>query len=145
MRTSAGWSDACILNVSSRGLLVHAKQSVAEGASIELRHREHVILAQVIWHSGSRVGLQALDWVPVDDILMLSQSPTFQLTASSGRAVEWRKLPGTHEDSRLIGRMIEFASVGIIALALSCGLFSMVMHALQDSMERVRVALDGRP
>ena len=44
MRTSAGWSDACILNVSSRGALIHAKRPITQGSVVELRHGDHVIV-----------------------------------------------------------------------------------------------------
>ena len=143
MRTSTGWSDACILNVSSRGLLITANQSVAEGTSIELRHREHVILAQVIWRSGSRAGLHAEDWVPVDEILILSHSSVLRLAAGGCAGAERRKRPRTHDDSRLTGRMIEFASVAIIAITLSFGLYSLVADALGEPMARIRLAFDG--
>jgi len=143
MRTSAGWSDACILNVSSRGLLIRANQTVAEGSNIELRHREHVIVAQVIWRSGLRAGLHAEDWVPVDEILILSHSSALQLTAGSCGGVERRQQPRTHDDSRFLGRMIEFASVAVIAITLSGGLFSLVVRALDEPMARIRLALDG--
>ncbi len=143
MHTSSGWSDACILNVSSRGLLIHANQSFAEGTSIELRHRDYVIIAQVVWRSGPRAGLHAESGVPVDEILMLSQSPALQLTAGGQGEAERRKQPRSHEDNRLLGRMIEFASVAIIAVVLSLGVFSLVVQALGGPMARIRVALDG--
>jgi len=143
MRTSAGWSDACILNVSSRGLLIRANQTIAEGSNIELRHREHVIVAQVVWRCGQRAGLQAEDWVPVDEIMILSHTPLLQLTAGGPGQVERRKQPRTHDDSRLLGRMIEFASVAIIAITLSGGLYTLVAEALGEPMARIRLALDG--
>ena len=143
MRSSSGWSDACILNVSSRGLLVNASQTMIEGMNVELRHREHVILARVVWRDGSRAGLQADDWVPVDEILILSQSPSFQLTAAGRGQVERRKQPRTHDDSRLLGRAMEFASVAIIAITLSCGLYSLVSEVFGEPMARIRTALGG--
>ncbi|HEX6661903.1 MAG TPA: PilZ domain-containing protein [Sphingomicrobium sp.] len=143
MRSSAGWSDACILNVSSRGLMIHSNQSVAEGASIELRHCEHVIVAQVVWRSGSRAGLLSEDRVPVEQILLLSQSPALQLTAGGRVEIERRKRPRSHENSRQLGRMVEFASVAIIGLALSIGVVSLVAEALGRPMDRIRVALDA--
>ena len=143
MRTSAGWSDACILNVSSRGLLINANQTVVQGSNIELRHREHVIAARVVWRSGSRAGLHAEDWVPVDEILILSRSSILQLTAGGSAQVERRKQPRTHDDSRLLGRTIEFASIAIIAITLSCGLYSLVAEALGEPMARIRIALGG--
>lgn len=116
---------------------------VAEGSNIELRHSEHVIVAQVVWRNGSRAGLHAEDWVPVDEILILSHSSGLQLTAGGPGQVERRQQPRTHDDNRLLGRMIEFASVAVIAIVLSAGLYSLVAEALDEPMARIRLALDG--
>ena len=37
MRSTVGWSDACILNLSSRGLMVHANFSALEAGVSRLR------------------------------------------------------------------------------------------------------------
>src|SRR6187200_314323 len=83
IRAMCGWSDACILNISSRGLMINAPAAVAaQGSTIELWHADHVIVATVVWRRGSRAGLQTDDRVPVDDILALSSATTLQLTAA---------------------------------------------------------------
>ena len=113
MRTNWGWSDACILNVSSRGLLINAGAAAAlTGGRIELWHGEQVIVGTVIWRQGTRAGLQSDDQVPVDDILAISQAPSLQLTAGQWPGVERRKRPRSDDDSRLRARAMEFAAIG---------------------------------
>lgn len=141
LRTTAGWSDACILNVSSRGLLIHAQAVTHQGATIEVRHGDHAIVARVMWREGPKAGLFAEDGVPVEDILTLSQSPTLQLTAGGGGHVERRRKPRTHEDNRLRARAMEFAAIGFIAASLSGGLFVLVEEALARPLAYVEAAL----
>ena len=94
-----GWSDACILNVSSRGLMINAPAAAAaQGHTIELWHGDRVIVATVVWRR-PRAGLQTEDRVPVDDILALSSATTLQLTAAPWPAVDRRKQPRAEDDS----------------------------------------------
>jgi hypothetical protein len=57
IRTSAGWGDACILNISSRGMMIHSNRPAPKDGQVELRHAEHVIAGRVIWQNGPRLGL----------------------------------------------------------------------------------------
>src|SRR4051812_38360012 len=81
IRTDTGWGDACILNVSSGGLLIHSGQAPAEGSTIELRHGGHAVTARVAWSDGPRVGLCANGRLPIEQFLLLSESPALRLTA----------------------------------------------------------------
>lgn len=141
VRTVAGWADACILNVSSRGLLIHSKGPAQTGSVIELRHGPYAIVARVAWRDGSRFGLSAEDRVPVDEILTLSQSPSLQLTAGHPPGAERRRQPRSHEDSRLAGRAFEFASLAVIAVSLSAGVLLMVLDAFAAPLAAVQAAL----
>jgi hypothetical protein len=141
MRTCAGWSDACILNISSRGLLIQSAHAFSQGSVIELRHRDHVIVGRVVWRDGAKAGLQADERLPVEQILSLADSPVLSLTAGSPGPVERRKIPRTHEQSRVQSRMLEFVGVAIIAAMLSIGAFVMVGEALAHPLAKVRLAL----
>lgn len=143
MRSGAAWSDACILNVSSRGLLINAASGASPllGRTIEVRHGDHVIVAEVVWSNGTRAGLRSEQRVPVNEILALSSAPSLQLTSSQWPQVERRKRRRTHEDNRVRGRALEFAGVGIIAIALGFGAVSLVHQAFAKPMAVVAGAL----
>src|SRR3954469_20277596 len=79
IRTESGWGDACILNISSRGLLIHSGQAPAEGSTVELRHGVHAVTARVVWSDGPRVGLCANGRLPIEQFLLLSESPALRL------------------------------------------------------------------
>lgn len=140
LRHGSSWSDACILNVSSRGLMIHAGRPMARGTQVELRRGEHVIVARVMWRDGGRAGLRAEDRVPVEEIIRLGQSPALQLTARTG---ERRKQPRAPDHSRLRARTIEFAGMVVIAVSLAGGGLTMMHAAFARPLQLVAAALAG--
>ena len=144
MRASSGWSDACILNVSSRGLLINASTAdgAATGSIIELRHCDQVIVGEVVWRKGTRAGLRTDQRVPVEEIMALGTATAFQLTADWPLA-ERRTRPRSHDESRLRSRAIEFAGVAVIGACLAAALFSMVEAAFARPLAMVQTALGG--
>jgi hypothetical protein len=141
LRMGARWSDACILNVSARGVLIHASEPPQRGSYVELRRDDKVIIGRVMWASGSRAGLRAQDRVPVEAIVTAKAAQSLRLTARPVGRVERRRVPRDHERSRLRGRIMQFASVAAIGATLSVAVFSMVAQALAEPLSRVRTAL----
>jgi hypothetical protein len=143
MLTGAVWSDACILNISSRGLLIQSGRSTPQGSVVELRRGDQVIVARVVWRDGIRAGLRAEERLPVESILTLSQSASLRLTASSDRPVERRLDRRAHEESRHRARAFEFASIIVVSACLGATAFTMVEQALARPMAFVEAALKG--
>jgi hypothetical protein len=142
LRMGAHWSDACILNISSRGLMIQASRAAPEGTVIELWKGDYVIVARVVWREGARAGLRSEDRVPVEEILSLAQSPGLQLTATTGRPpYERRNRLRTHEDSRIRARMMEFGSAVVIALFFAGSAYGLVEQALAKPLAAVRNVL----
>lgn len=143
MLLGSSWSDACILNISARGLLIQSGRSTPQGSVVELRRGDHVIVARVVWRLGLRAGLRAEGALPVEEILTLGQSPSLQLTASMRRAAERRQRARTEDESRHRARAFEFVSVVVIAACFGAMAFSMVERALARPMAFVEAALAG--
>ncbi|HET7575817.1 MAG TPA: hypothetical protein VFK19_04515 [Sphingomicrobium sp.] len=141
MRMGAFWSDACILNVSSRGLMIRASRAAQQGSVIEVWRGDLVIVARVVWRSGVRAGLQAEDRVPVEEIMMIGQSPSLQLIAGERPSYERRKRPRTHEQSRFRAKALEFASVAAIAACLAGAAAITMEKALARPLAMVSFAL----
>lgn len=144
LRSGARWSDACILNISSRGLMIQAGRAGPEGSEVELRRGDHVIIARVVWREGARAGLLTDDRLPVEEIMSIGQANALQLVASHGSLVERRKLPRKKtDDARLRGRAFEFLGVGAIAIVLSLGIWGMAEQAFAAPLARIEAALGG--
>lgn len=140
LRDGASWSDACILNISSRGLMIHTGRPIRCGTEVEICRGDHMIVARVMWRDGGRAGLRAEGLVPVEDIVMLGQAPALQLTAESG---ERRRHPRPEDSSRLGGRAIEFAGVLAVVATLATAGVSMVDSAFARPMAAIASALGG--
>jgi hypothetical protein len=138
LRHGMSWSDTCILNLSSRGLMIHTSRPIAQGTQVEIRRGEYVIVARVVWRDGARAGLQADDRLPVEEILTLGQSPALQLTAADG---ERRKRPRSQDYSRLRGRAMEYAGVLAIGVSLAGCAMSLVHDALAGPLAAVSAVL----
>ena len=69
MRSESGWSDACILNVSSGGLLVYSAGGARPGSHVEIRRGGSLIIANVVWRSNQRIGLCSHHPVPIQEML----------------------------------------------------------------------------
>ena len=145
MRAGAAWRDACILNVSSRGLMINAPHAASGllGSTVEVWHGERLIVAEVVWSRGTRAGLRSADPVPVEDILALSSASSLQLTAAPWPQVERRKRSRSHDESRVRARALEFAAITAIAAFLGLGALALVQQALAQPLQSVRVALTG--
>lgn len=144
LRLGARWSDACILNVSARGVLIHTREAAERGSYVELRRGEQVIVGRVMWRSGSRVGLRAQDRVPVEAIVTSKGSEALRLCASQVAPIERRRTPRGSGESRLRGRAMEFVSVAVIGAGLSIAVVSMMAEALAHPLSQVTGALGGQ-
>jgi hypothetical protein len=138
MRASSGWTDARILNISSRGLLIHAGRPVAPGSQVELWRGDQVIAARVVWRDGARAGLEAQGRIPIDEILTLGQAPGLRLTAA-----ERRSPSRTHTRSRERARAYQFGGTVVIALICAGVAFGMIEQALARPLAVVTAALGG--
>jgi hypothetical protein len=143
LRAPSGWTDACILNVSSRGLMINAGAGPAEGSTIELWHGEHLIVATVVWRNGAKAGLQAEERVPIEEILAMGRAPALRLTAGEWPRIDRRKKSRAAPDSRVRGRAIEFAGIAVIAASLAFGALSMIEAAFARPLVYVHSALGG--
>lgn len=144
LRLGTQWADVCILNVSSRGLMIQSARSGPLGSLIELRRGDHVIVARVVWREGARAGLQSEDRVPVEEIMSLHGSKALQLVASGGERLERRRHGRVATaESRLQGRAMEFAAVLAIGVALAGGAWSMARQALVRPFADASAALGG--
>ena len=144
MRAGASWSDACILNISTRGLMVHAESSLPRGSYVEVRKGPHVIVWRVMWSEDRKLGLATQDDLSVDNIIDPAASAALQLAAAAYPAAERRARSRSHETSRQRGRAFEFVCVAVLAASLSTAAFAMVQQTLARPLAEVRSALATR-
>jgi hypothetical protein len=144
MRTPSGWSDACILNISSRGLLVYSSGGAQPGSFVEIRRGGQLVVARVVWRKNQRIGLCSPDPVHIEDVISSETAASAVRSSSRKLAVDRRRIPRDSDRSRARGRAIEFMSVLLIGSALATAAVAAVGHALGQPLSSVRSALGSR-
>lgn len=144
MRSGAAWHDACILNVSSRGMLLQAADPPLRGSYLEIRRGALVIVAEVMWAKSHRFGVKTQDVLPVDAIVDNVAAPE----VGEGIKVGDRRRPDrptlqAHQHSRHQARLIEYGFAGALALAVAGFAASEVYSVLARPAASVTVALSG--
>ena len=153
MRLGADWRDVNILNISSRGLLLHAAPPPERGAYVEVRRGTHVIVARVVWSSQERFGVRSQDPLCVDSIISEpSLSPGEQGSAPKGAAGADRRAVrrdnarrgDPHERSRQVSRLVEFLCLSAFGAVLAATGFDAVANALGRPVAMVSAALASK-
>ena len=140
MRSPSGWSDACILNISSTGLMVYSDGAAEPGHTVELRRGGQLVIARVVWRRNQRMGLASHDPVPVEDIIS-SETADAARTTAEGFHVERRRQPRDPEKSRQTGRAFEFLSLAVAGTLLAGAAGAFVYDALVRPAHAVQAAL----
>jgi hypothetical protein len=78
LRHGLSWTDACILDVSSRGLLIQTGSPIAPGNEVEIHRGQHAVAARVVWRDSGRAGLEAKHPVSIEHIVVLGHSLALQ-------------------------------------------------------------------
>ncbi len=130
MKAGPEWHDTCILNISSRGMMMQAADPPVRGSYLEIRRGALVIVAKVMWTRGHRLGVRTQDVLPIDAIVSDVAVPV----TGEGVRVGERRSPAramlpTAQRSRHQGRMIEYGFA--VALAGAAAMFAATeVHAL---------------
>jgi len=69
MRVGSAWNDVSIVDISSRGLALHAADPPPRGSYLEVRRGRHVIVARVVWAQQQKLGLRRQDPLAIDAII----------------------------------------------------------------------------
>jgi hypothetical protein len=138
MRTEAGWSDACILNISSRGLLIYSNGAAQQGSFVEVRRGGQLVIARVVWRKNQRIGLHSPDPVHVEDIIGADKAAAATVSTAAGAPMERRRIPRDAERSRQHGRAAEFIAMVLVGGALAFA----AMASVEESLARPFAAVD---
>lgn len=144
MRSVSGWSDACILNVSRRGLLIYSAGSADPGSFVEIRRGGQLVVARVVWRRNQRIGLHSPDPVRVEDIISTETAASVVQASASQFPKERRRIRRDCERSRNHARAMEFIAVVLAGTALAGAAVAAVRDTLDAPLAAVKRALgDG--
>lgn len=143
MRSISGWSDACILNISSRGLLIYSSGTAKPGSFVEVRRGGQLVVARVVWRKNQRIGLCSNDPVRVGDIISSDTAASAVQSGPQQPYIERRRIPRDSDRSRQHARAVEFLFTVLISTAIAVCAVIYVHEVMAKSMSSVRAALEG--
>ena len=145
MRDGALWSDALILNMSSRGLLVHSDQSPNRGSYLEIRRGAYVIVARVVWSTAGRFGVQTQDMVPAERLISDPDAAAASASPPTARQQERRAAPRStenrHDRSRQKARAFEFAAISLFCALVAILIGSAMAEVVAKPLHAAQTAL----
>ena len=147
MRHGDAWSDTNILNLSSRGLLLHAAKPPSRGMYVEVRRGDHVIVGRVIWTQADRFGVRAQDGLAIDSLITnasakrqaasdLGEAAAERRAQPRSEALEWRYLRSSEK-----GRALQFLFVAGLGFLLAACAYDAVRETLSRSLSIVSTRL----
>lgn len=149
MRVGATWTDTCILNISSRGLMIQAAAPPPRGTYMELRRGSRVIIGRVMWTKQDRCGIKTQDRLDVDAILARPDGAEPVDDASAAAApTDRRSASRAHEQSfkrsRQSSRAFEFVCIAILGAAGCLLAFTAVERVFEVPLMIIEESLAAR-
>ena len=69
MKSVRGWGDACIHNISSRGMMVACDDPLIAGEYVDIRRGRQVVIGRVIWRRDRFSGIRTQDVISADALV----------------------------------------------------------------------------
>lgn len=145
MRIGGSWKDLCILNMSSRGMMGRATPPPPAGSYVEVRRGRHVIVARVVWTDEQQFGMSTQDAIAIDDVLQDRGRPANDQQMNDPPKDRRQQPRGVSlaadDNSRHLGRMMQFAVVMVFALSFAAAAAASLQDALARPLARVAATL----
>lgn len=150
MNYEGAWSDACIYNVSARGLLVSSDRLPRIGSYVDLRRGTLVIIGRVVWAKERRFGIRTQDPISAAALInepVLKNRPAADQGMANRRMstrVEAKRLTAVRADqSRRFAANFQFICIVTAGLGAAALLAAEIYHALAAPFAKVAGALGG--
>jgi hypothetical protein len=147
MQADGNWADACIHNISSRGMMVAVDEPPRPGSYVDIRRGKLVVIGRVMWRRDRFFGVRTQDRISVDAVVNEPRRNTAPAGTPERRAearhVADAKIARRIERHRQLSSLIQYGSMVCGALFVA-GLVAMhIFSLLNSSLGTVRVALAG--
>ena len=140
MRLDGRWEDACIRDISSRGLCIQSASPPSRGSYVEIFRGRHTAVARVVWTKEGRFGVYTQDRIDVDAFIGEADLSgiDYKKRVAASPSFERRRAPRPDRDeiarraerNRLASRGMEFAA--ICAFGASAAL--LVLGAIEQAV-----------
>jgi hypothetical protein len=149
MKSVRGWGDACIHNISSRGMMVACDDPLEPGEYVDIRRGRQVVIGRVIWKRDRFSGIRTQDVISADALVnepRLESRPAPRDAGGDRRHARQRIVSEIDtarriERSRAISGTLQFGALGLFGIAAAATIAVQVGHALAQPAQQIERAL----
>jgi hypothetical protein len=145
MKQGVSWTDVCIRNLSSRGLLLQGRCPPRPGTYVEVRRGNHIIVARVIWTKELEFGAQTQDLLSMEQIIRAPEQATSAANPAGGhteRRAAPRPSPNrSHEASRQLSSLMQYGFMIAVSVSLAAAAVAAVRNAVASPLSIVAANL----
>lgn len=132
--------EACLLDLSSRGLMASVNQAPRRGTFVELTVGRHSLVGQVQWSEGRRFGMRLRERIDVLAVIGNEAGPTALALAQKARGRPSRE--ATFAYSRHVAQGFTYGIL-IAGAAMGAALAAQLVTKSLAPLQAVSVALGG--
>lgn len=149
VKSQRGWGDACIHNISSRGMMIACDDALVPGEYVDLRRGRQVVIGRVIWRRDRFSGIRTQDLISADVLVnepRLEGRPVQQAGDEDRRDPRQRmkseiEAARRMERSRAISSAMQFGALGLFGLVAAVTIALQVGHVLAAPAQQITQAL----
>lgn len=149
IKSVRGWGDACIHNISSRGMMLACDDPLQPGEYVDLRRGRQVVIGRVVWRRDRFSGIRTQDVISAEALV---NEPRLEGRPAPGEAVEDRRSARDRlvgeieaarrmERSRSISSALQFGALGLFGLTAAVTIAIQVGHVLAVPAQQIDAAL----
>ncbi|CAM3212279.1 MULTISPECIES: PilZ domain-containing protein [Sphingomonas] len=149
IKSVRGWGDACIHNVSSRGMMIACDDPLAPGEYLDLRRGRQVVIGRVVWRRDRFSGIRTQDVISADSLVnepRLEGRPVDPQQGTERRVMRQSMASEIDaarrmERSRSLSQMLQFGALGIFGLVAAVTIATQVGQMLAKPAVQISQAL----
>ncbi len=149
IKSVRGWGDACIHNVSSRGMMIACDDPLAPGEYLDLRRGRQVVIGRVVWRRDRFSGIRTQDVISADSLVnepRLEGRPVDPQQGMERRVMRQSMASEIDaarrmERSRSLSQMLQFGALGIFGLVAAVTIATQVGQMLAKPAVQISQAL----
>lgn len=158
LQSTAGWADACIHNISSRGMMIASDAVLSPGDYIEIRRGQQVVIGRIVWQRERFSGVRTQDVINIEALV---KEPRLEQRPGHGTDGERRldmdrvsRNPSPRdriameistarriERSQAISSRLQFSALCLFGVAAAVAIAMQVAQMLGNPAQRLESAL----
>lgn len=134
--------DACIRDISSKGMLIQSRAPPARGTYVEVITATQTIVGRVVWDSDMRFGVNTREKLHIE--MIVGELRTGRAPSETPPVVALRRpQPRRESFTRTHAKALEFGGLVVFAVALIYAIASATYETLSRPLENISSHMRG--